>query len=183
MKVITLIVVVVIAETTVFQNALAQDWKLSEKESFVVFIAKNLGLKVSGKISGMKVTGKYNNENIFTSSFIGSIDVSTIDTQIKLRDDHLKSNDYFDVAQYPIITFKSKTITEVGSALNVIGDLTIKGITKEIVITFTVQRNGNKHTILGNVTIQRNDFHVGSSTTLIMADTIQVRIVAVFEQA
>lgn len=180
MKIKELIIVAIM--TVMAQSAVGQDWKFNEKESFIVFIAKNLGMKVSGKISGMKVAGKYNGENIFASSFVGSIDVSTIDTQITLRDNHLKSNDYFDVKKYPTITFKSREITEKGSTLTVIGDVTIKGVTKEIDVIFVVQKNGNKHTMVGNVTIQRKDFDLGSNTTLIMADTIQVRIIAVFEQ-
>ena len=73
----------------------AQTWQFSEKESSVIFIAKNLGMKVSGKITGMKFTGVYNSENIFESKLMGTVDVSTIDTQIEARDNHLKSSDYF----------------------------------------------------------------------------------------
>ena len=182
MKFKKLIVVGVIAGTLMFHEGLSQSWKLKESESYIVFIAKNLGMNVSGKISGMKVTGSYNNKDIFASNFIGSIDVSTIDTKIDLRNDHLKSDDYFDVEKYPTITFKSKKIIEAGSTLKVIGDITIKGVTKEIGITFAIERKENKHTLVGNVTIQRKDFDLGSRTTLIMADTILVRIFAVFEQ-
>jgi polyisoprenoid-binding protein YceI len=177
-KLIALVIMTVIA-----QSAAAQDWKLNEKESSVIFIAKNLGMKVTGKMAGMKVTGNYDDENIFASTFVGTVDVSTIDTQIKLRDNHLKSSDYFDVSKYPTITFKSKEITEAGLSLKVVGDITIKGVTKEVEILFTVQKAGSKHTLVGNVTIQRKDFDVGSNSTLIMADIIQVRIIAVFEQA
>jgi polyisoprenoid-binding protein YceI len=176
-------VILMITGTAMIQVAYGQTWKLNEKESHIIFIAKNLGMKVSGKISGMKVTGNYNDENIFASTFVGSIDVSTIDTKITLRDNHLRSSDYFDVEKYPIILFKSKEIIRAGSALKVIGDLTIKGVTKETEVTFTVQKAGNKHTLVGNVTIQRKDYDLGSNTTVIMADTIQVRIIAVFEQA
>ena len=181
MKMRKLIAAVIMTITIVAQSAFGQDWKLNENESSVIFIAKNLGMKVSGKIAGMKVTENYDAENIFASRFVGTIDVSTIDTQISMRDNHLKSSDYFDVSKYPIITFKSKEITEAGSSLKVVGNLTIKGVIKEVAIIFTVQKTGNKHTLVGNVTIQRKDFDLGSNTTLVMADTIQVRIIAVFE--
>lgn len=183
MKMRKRIAVVIMIVTVVVQSAVGQDWKLNEKESSVIFIAKNLGMKVSGKMAGMKVTGNYDDENIFASRFVGTIDVSTIDTQITMRDNHLKSNDYFDVNKYPIITFKSKEIAEAGSSLKAVGDLTIKGVTKEVAIIFTVQKTGDKkHTLVGNVTIQRKDFDLGGNATVIMADTIQVRIIAVFEQ-
>lgn len=175
-----IVIVAIVMLTT--QSVFGQDWKFNEKESFVVFIAKNLGLKVSGKISGMTVAGKYVSENIFASSFVGSIDVSTIDTDIVMRDNHLKSNDYFDVKTYPTIIFKPKEISESGSSLKATGTLTIKGVTKETEIFFTVKKNGLKHTLEGNVTIQRKDFDLGSNTTLVLADTIQVRIFAVFER-
>lgn len=182
MKIKKFIVVSVIVGIMMFHQGFSQSWKLKESESSIVFIAKNLGMNVSGKISGMKVIGSYNDKDIFASNFIGSIDVSTIDTKIELRDNHLKSDDYFDVEKYPTITFKSKKIVEAGSTLKVIGDITIKGVTKEIGITFAVERKENKHTLVGNVTIQRKDFDLGSRTTLIMADIILVRIFAVFEQ-
>lgn len=182
MRIKRIIVVGVIVGTLIFQDGFSQNWKLNESESFIAFIAKNLGMNVSGKISGMKVTGRYNDKDIFASNFIGSIDVSTIDTKIELRNNHLKSDDYFDVEKYPTITFKSKKIVEAGSTLKVIGDITIKGVTKEIGITFAVERKEKKHTLVGNVIIQRKDFDLGSRTTMIMADTILVRIFAVFEQ-
>lgn len=182
MKICKTLLVGIIVGIASVQNVSSQEWKLNEKESSVVFIAKNLGMKVMGKITGMKVIGKYNAKNIFTSSFTGSIDVSTIDTKIALRDNHLKSKDYFEVEKYPTITFTLSKITDAGSALKAIGDISIKGVTKEIEILFTVRKNGNQHTFLGNVTIQRKDFHLGGNTTLILADTIQVRIVSVFEE-
>ncbi|MFN3841538.1 MAG: YceI family protein, partial [Cyclobacteriaceae bacterium] len=128
------------------QHGAAQSWSFNEKESYVVFIAKNLGMKVSGKISGMKIASNYDGKNIKTTTFSGSIDVSTIDTQIQMRDNHLKSSDYFDVQKYPIIEFKSKEVVEEGAALKVIGNVIIKGITKEIEVVFTIQKNGGKHT-------------------------------------
>jgi polyisoprenoid-binding protein YceI len=175
-----LVAVAILSGAVTVQCACAQEWNLSGEESFIIFIAKNLGMKVSGKMAGMQVVGSYNAENIFASRFVGSVDVSTIDTQISMRDNHLKSSDYFDVAKYPTITFNSRSIAEAGSALKVVGELTIKGVSKTVEITFTIQKEENKHTLIGNVTIQRKDFDLGSNTTLMMADTIQVRIVAVF---
>lgn len=162
-------------------HAQGQEWKFNEKESSVMFVARNLGMKVYGKMTGMKVAGKYNDKNILASAFSGSVDVSTIDTDIAMRDKHLKSSDYFDVDKFPVIVFKSKNILENGASLKMVGDITIKGVTKEVDIVFTIQKTANKHTLVGNVTIQRKDFHLGSSATIVMADTIQVRIIAVFD--
>jgi polyisoprenoid-binding protein YceI len=155
-------------------------WKLKKDESFIVFNAKNLGLNVSGKMEGMKVTADYNETDIFKSSFEGSVETATIDTKNGLRNNHLKSDDYFDVKKYPTINFKSKKIFEGGAVLAVIGDLTIIGVTKEVKINFVVKKKPESHTFIGDITIQRKDFALGMKSTLIMADEIKVRIFATF---
>lgn len=155
-------------------------WKLKSDESFLVFNAKNLGLNVTGKMEGMKVIANYNEADIFASSFIGSVETATINTKNSLRNTHLKSDDYFDVKKYPKISFKSKSIKEDGATLAVIGDLTIKGVTKEAKINFTVRKKPGIHAFVGDITIQRKDYELGMNSTIIMANLIKVRIFATF---
>lgn len=62
-----------------------------------------------------------------------SVDISSIDTSNKDRDDHLRSADFFDVAKFPKMTFKSKTVILKGKDLTLKGDLTIKGTTKSVI--------------------------------------------------
>ena len=65
-----------------------------------------------------------------------NIRVSSIDTENAKRDGHLKSPDFFDAEQFPNILFKSRTVNKLGTdEYEVIGDLTIKGITKTIKIS------------------------------------------------
>jgi polyisoprenoid-binding protein YceI len=168
----------------VFAVAFAQtpgNWKFNQKESHVIFIAKNLGLNVSGKITGMQVTGHYDEANVLESKLIGTLDVSTINTGIDMRDNHLRSDDYFDVKKYSTITFRTKSIITEGSALVAIGDLTIKGVTKEERIKFTVERKEALRVFTGDIIIQRRDYELGGNTALVMADTIRVRVFVVFE--
>jgi polyisoprenoid-binding protein YceI len=64
-----------------------------------------------------------------------TIDVSTVNTHDPKRDEHLRSPDFFDVAQFPVITFKSKRVQPgKGGDLFVTGDLTIRGITREVTL-------------------------------------------------
>lgn len=63
-----------------------------------------------------------------------TIDAATLDTQNSKRDDHLRSADFFDVAKFPTITFKSKRVEKSAGGLRVIGDLTMRGVTKEVVL-------------------------------------------------
>jgi polyisoprenoid-binding protein YceI len=67
------------------------------------------------------------------SSVTAQIDVRSIDTQIKKRDDHLRSAEFFNVEKYPQITFKSRSVKQTGpQSGDVLGDLTIHGVTKPI---------------------------------------------------
>lgn len=63
-----------------------------------------------------------------------TIQVASVDTRNQKRDEHLRSADFFEVAKYPEMSFVSKTVTGSGSNITLTGDLTIKGITKEIVL-------------------------------------------------
>lgn len=159
-----------------------RDWKINETESYVIFIAKNLGLSVTGKISGMTVSGYYNEENVTESRLTGSIDVATLDTKIELRDNHLKSSDYFDAKKYPKITYTITSIQAEAGTLIATGDLTIKGVVRKEKIKFTVERKGESRVFTGDITIQRKDYELGSNSTLVMADTIRVRVFVVFEK-
>jgi polyisoprenoid-binding protein YceI len=69
------------------------------------------------------------------SSVTAQIDVRSIDTQIKKRDDHLRSAEFFNVEKYPQITFKSRSVKQTGpQSGDVLGDLTIHGVTKPITL-------------------------------------------------
>ena len=84
-----------------------------------------------------KTTGKVvlDEKDPTKSSVEATIDVNTIDTRVPDRDAHLRSADFFDVAKYPTITFKSTKVHAAGKGkLEVIGDLTMKGVTKPVVL-------------------------------------------------
>jgi polyisoprenoid-binding protein YceI len=84
-----------------------------------------------------KITGKivYDPEDVTQSSVEATIDTASIDTREEQRDAHLRSADFFNVAQFPAITFKSKSIKAAGDGeLRVTGELTMHGVTKEVVL-------------------------------------------------
>lgn len=64
-----------------------------------------------------------------------TVPIASIDTGVKKRDDHLKSADFFEVKKYPSMTFRSKKFSGDLDDFKIIGDLTIKGVTKEITLT------------------------------------------------
>lgn len=157
-----------------------EKWAFDTEKSSVIFIAKNIGMRVTGTIKGMKIESNFNGTDIINARFNGSIQVNTIDTKNKMRDKHLRSSDYFDTEKYPTISFKSDKVITNGSSLAMKGNLTIKKTTKEVLIPFTIEENGNQKILTGEVNILRKDFELGSNTTLIMADEIKVRIIATF---
>jgi polyisoprenoid-binding protein YceI len=101
-----------------------------------------------------------------TASVEATIDATTIDTGVDKRDEHLRSADFFDVAKHPTITFKSKKAEAAGTGrLKVTGDLTMHGVTKEVVLDVegpTAEfKNPWGKSVIGasaSTTIKRTDF-------------------------
>src|SRR5579862_3999512 len=89
---------------------------------------------VRGAFTSVKGTILYDPDNPEESSVDAVIDATTINTQEAQRDAHLKSADFLDCEKYPAITFKSKKIKSGGDEALVTGDLTIHGVTKEVVL-------------------------------------------------
>jgi polyisoprenoid-binding protein YceI len=85
-----------------------------------------------GRFSGVSGTITFDPNNLENGHADVRIDVSTIDTRDEKRDGHLRSADFFNVEQFPEITFKSTRVVRDGSDFKVYGDLTILGVTREV---------------------------------------------------
>jgi polyisoprenoid-binding protein YceI len=111
-------------------------YQLDPVHSTVGFNLKHMMIaKVHGSFT--KATGKlvYDKANPEKSYAEATIDASSINTNEPQRDTHLKSPDFFDVAQFPTLSFKSTSVASSGSGeLKVNGDLTIKGVTKPVTL-------------------------------------------------
>lgn len=129
----------------------AQQSVTSARVEFV-FVSKD----VDGTIEGFQSSSKIIPEELTSSVFEGSVAVSTLKTGNFLRDWHLKSSKYFDEETYPTITFKSTEVTSNENGLEVIGTITIKGISKTI--TWYFQKDGN--TLRGAATLFSSDFNI-----------------------
>jgi len=84
-----------------------------------------------------KLSGKviFDPQNLASSSVEAVIDTARLSTREPQRDTHLKSPDFFEVAKFPTLTFKSGQIYRAGAQLVIKGDMTMRGVTKEIVLT------------------------------------------------
>jgi polyisoprenoid-binding protein YceI len=159
-------------------NMFAQtEWKLATG-STVTFVIKNAGLKVDGKLEGLQTTIKFDSQNLATSSIEASLETTTINTDNKTRDGHLRKEDYFNVAKYPKMSIKSVSFSKDGNNGNTYKGkfkLTIKGVTKEIEIPFSYIENGNAATLKGSFTINRLDYTVGGNSW-VMADNVIISL-------
>lgn len=111
-------------------------WRIDGNHSAAHFSVKHLMVStVRGQLGRISGTVEYDGKDIQTVKADVAIDVSGINTQNENRDKHLRTADFFDAATHPTITFKSKR-AEAGTAghFKLIGDLTIRGTTKEVVL-------------------------------------------------
>jgi polyisoprenoid-binding protein YceI len=114
-------------------------WNLDPAHSTAEFKVRHMMISwVKGKFTGLSGALTLHESNHAYSGVEATINVATITTGADDRDNHLKSADFFDAAQFPTITFKSTTVEPKGKReLAVTGDLTIHGVTKPV--TFTVE--------------------------------------------
>jgi len=112
--------------------------------------------KTEGTIGGFKADIHFDTDNLSASHISGSVDVSTIDTGIEKRDEHLRSEDYFHEEKYPKITFSSGSITKEGDTYVMTGKLKIKDVEREEKITFTYVDNIFK----AETTIQASNYGI-----------------------
>jgi len=117
--------------------AMAQSiWNIDAAHSAAQFQVKHLMISnVRGEFGKMSGTISFDGKNISSVKAEAVIEVASINTREKKRDDHLRSADFFDAATYPTITFKSKRVEGVrGNDFNLVGDLTMRGVTREITL-------------------------------------------------
>ena len=111
-------------------------YKIDPAHSTAQFVVRHMMItNVRGGFSGVQGTVVYDPENPAASSVDVVIDANLINTLEAARDTHLKSADFLDVEKYPTVTFKSRSITPGGDGdLSLKGDLTIHGVTKQVVL-------------------------------------------------
>lgn len=155
-------------------TSFAQNWETSNY--FIEFKIKNAKLNVTGTFGGLTSKIIFDPNKTLGNSIEAKIDVKTIKTGINMRDNHLKKAEYFDATKFPDITIKSKNIKKEKDNLFLAKcELIVKGKSKEIDLPFTFTETGNRADFVGNLTLNRLDFGVGSASVL-MANNVVVTI-------
>ena len=118
----------------------AQDsYTIDPVHTSIAFKVKHMMVSdVKGQFERFTGTIVLDPKNIEASSVDVTIETPSVSTNNEKRDGHLKSPDFFDVEKYPTITFKSKKVMKKGEQWVAVGDFTMRGVTKEIELPFTV---------------------------------------------
>ena len=116
--------------------AKADNWKIDPNHSTAQFAIRHLAVStVRGAFTKVSGTGQYDPADPTKTSIDATIDAASVDTRVEMRDKDLRSPNFFDVEKYPTITFKSKHTEAAGEGkLKMTGDLTMHGVTKEVVL-------------------------------------------------
>ncbi len=114
---------------------LATTYTADKAHSELGFKVRHLGISnVRGEFTDYDATVTMDGEDISTLMAEATIKTASINTGIERRDNHLKSDDFFNAEQFPAMTFKSKAVRNInGSSFELVGDLTIRDVTKEVV--------------------------------------------------
>jgi len=150
-------------------------WQIDPQHSSAQFGVTHLMIStVRGEFHGIKGTVVLDEQDITKSTVSVSIDATSVDTREPDRDKHLKSADFLDVANHPFMTFKSTKVEQVAPGqLKVTGDLTIRGVTKQVVLNVEGPKAPIKDpwglqrtAVSATAKINRQDFGVSWNKTL-----------------
>ena len=167
-------------------------WSLDAAHSNVEFAVKHLMIaKVKGRFSEVNGTLTADLANPAKFELDVSIDVASIDTRQAQRDAHLRSGDFFDAETYPTIKFVGKRLEGGADEFKLTGDLTIKGITKEVTLdvtnegTATDPWGGSRIGFSARGKIDRRDFGLTWNQALeaggfVVGDEIRISVDAEF---
>ena len=150
------IAAVLILAGSAFTFLTAPGWQIAEGYS-IGFSSDDAG----GVFKDFKGNIAFDEQNPGAGKFDVLVDVGSINTGNGLQNKHAKSDEWFDAAKYPQMHYVSRTITKAGSAYQVVGDLTIHGVTKAQTIPFTFKKTAQGGVFTGSFTVNRNDFKLG----------------------
>jgi len=132
------IVTAIVAIAGPLALAQASTWKSDAAHSEVDFSVSHLTIsQVHGRFGHVTATVVYDASDVTKSTVTATIDVTGIDTGETARDNHLKTDSFFDVAKFPTATFTSTSVTRTTDGLSIAGNLTLHGVTKPVVLVAT----------------------------------------------
>ena len=147
-------------------------WKI--KSSAITFKIKNAGLNVDGAFTGLEADIKFNPLKPEEALIKAVVNSKSLNTGNNMRDGHLRKPEYFDADKFPKILLQSTKIEKTGPVtFKGSFNLTMKGITKEVIIPFTFMKIPEKTELKGSFSINRRDFGIGGKS-ISMSDNVTI---------
>lgn len=154
----------------------AQEWKQDYLETKVAFNIKNFGVTVDGNFSEVEIRTNFNLNQIEESYIYADINVKSISTGIKRRDNHILKKAYFDAENHQKIQLKSSKIEKnKNGTFSLLANLVLKGITKKITIPLQIIETKNSLKITSTFTINRKDFKI-SGGGFVLSDLVTINV-------
>lgn len=162
----------------------AQAWNVDKSHAKLGFSITHLMISdVEGSFKTFEATITSSKDDFSDAVFEISADIAGIDTDSEGRDKDLQGERFFDAAKYPKLTFKSTSFTKVeGNKYKLVGDLTMKGVTKPVELNVTVNgpierkgRDGSARKVIGlkvGGTFKRTDFGVGGAGNAMVSEEV-----------
>jgi len=135
-------------------------FRVQPEGSEVTFRATSRLMNAEGRFQRLSGQVVVDPQDLATAKIKVSIEAGSIDTGISMRDSHLRSEDFLDVKKFPTITFESQRVEGVGQRVNVIGQLTIHGVTHEIAVPINVSVSDVALVASGELVINRRDYGI-----------------------
>lgn len=177
--------------STALSFAATTQWDVEGSHSVAKFKVRHMGISnVYGQITGMKGSFTADEKDVTKLAIQTSLDANTINTNNEKRDGHLKSGDFFNTEKFPTIDFKSKKISKKGDKLEIVGDLSMHGVTKEVKLENAELTNpikdpsGNQRRgFSALLNINRKDFGITWNKVidnggLAVSDTVEINVEA-----
>jgi len=161
----TALVLGLTAAVTAGARPAAERYEIDPAHTYIGFTAKHmLVTNVRGRFNRFSGHITLDSQDITKSSAEVTIEAASIDTDNERRDDHLRSADFFEAEKYPTIRFVSRRVEKKGESLTLVGDLTIRDVTREVAIPFELTgpvAAGNRKSIGVEASLRINRFDYG----------------------
>jgi len=150
-------------------------------KSEIRFVSKQMGVNVEGRFRKWKANVVFLPKDLAKSKADFEIDLGSIDLASDESETEIKSSSWFDIAKFPVARFSSTSFRNLGSdKYEIMGKLTLKGITREVVIPIALKRDASGNSVAeGSFPLKRMDYKVGEgmwADTDMVADDVLVRI-------
>ncbi len=160
-------------------GAVLAQQKLVPAQSEIVFVSKQMGVPVEGRFKKFDAQISFNPSKPETSKIAFTVDTGSATLGVPETDAELPKATWFNVPKFPQATFQSSSVKGLGAGkFEVAGKLSIKGLSRDVVVPVTLTQSGAATTAVGTFSLKRLAFKIGEnewSDTAMVADDVQVK--------